>query len=520
MLPKKLRKVKRLMKKNSKKDNKENKNKKSLFQKILDKEKESRKRDNQSPRALEKTTMNTRIIFVMVFFILIFLFIVIYLVYFQLFKAESLANNDHNKRNWIDENAIVRGNIYDTNGKLLVYSEKDENGNNRRIYNFGTVDSSFTGFNSVQYGKSGLEKSYNKELLNLSDAPISKFRGMVEKTGLGNNLNLSINQDIQDIAYKHLQGKTGSIVVMNPKTGEVLAMVSNPSFDPNNIDADWEQLIQNNQGPLLNRVSQGIYRPGSTFKIVTAAAILDSGVDQTYNDTGKETIQGYDIKNFDEQIFGALDLRSAFINSVNTYFAAKTDQMGKDKFKESVEGFMFNKSYDFDLDVVKSKIPFDDLNQADLAMTGFGYGKTQVTPLHMAMVTSAIANDGEMMEPILVKSVMNKDGKTIKEKNPKVLSKVTSPENAQKIRDLMVGVVNEGTGKAAYQAGVQIAGKTGTADRENGSTDAWFVGFAPAYDPKISIVIILENDGSTGGQSAAPIGGALIRDITYSVNLD
>lgn len=505
------------MKKN---DKKEKKNKDSLWDKILEKEKSSRSKDNQKGKALEKTTMNTRIIFVMVFFIIIFLFIVIYLVYFQLFKAEGLASNDHNKRNWVDENAIERGNIYDTNGKLLVYSEKDEYGNSHRVYNFGAVDSSFTGFNSVQYGKSGLEKSYNKQLLNLSDQPISKFRGMVEKTGVGNNLNLTINQEIQDIAYKHLENRTGSIVVMNPKTGEVLAMISNPSFDPNTLDNDWGQLVQNDDGPLLNRVSQGIYRPGSTFKIVTATAILDKGIDQNYNDTGTETIQGYDIKNFDDQVFGPLNLRSAFINSVNTYFASKTDLMGKDSFKESAEKFMFNKKYEFDLSTVESKIPFDDLNQADLAMTGFGYGKTQVTPLHMAMITSAIANDGKMMEPILVKSVMNKDGKTIEEKNPNVLSTVTSPETAQTIRDLMVGVVNEGTGRQAYQSGVQIAGKTGTADRENGSTDAWFVGFAPAYDPKIAIVVILENDGSTGGESAAPIGGSLIKDITYSVNLN
>ncbi|MDD7306490.1 MAG: penicillin-binding protein 2 [Peptoniphilaceae bacterium] len=505
------------MKKNRKDENKE---KKSFFQKILEKEENSRNRDNLKARSLKKTTMNTRIIFVMVFFILIFLFIVLYLVYFQLFKADSLASNDHNKRNWVDENAIVRGNIYDTNGKLLVYSQKDDNGYNKRIYNFGRVDSSFTGFSSVQYGKSGLEKSYNNQLLNLPKAPVSKLRGMIEKNGVGNNLNLTINQDIQDIAYKYLQDHTGAIVVMNPKTGEILAMVSNPTFDPNTLDRDWGQLIQNNEGPLLNRVSQGIYRPGSTFKIVTTTAILDKGVDQNYNDTGKETIQGYDIKNFGDQIFGALNLRSAFINSVNTYFAAKTDLIGKEAFKEVSESYMFNKSYDFDLSLVKSKIPFEDLNQADLAMTGFGYGKTQVTPLHMALVTSAIANDGQMMAPILVKSVMNKDGKKIEEKTPKLLSRVTSVENAQKIRDLMVGVVNEGTGKSAYQPGVQIAGKTGTADRENGSTDAWFVGFAPAYDPKISVVVILENDGSTGGEVAAPIAGAMIKDITYQVKLN
>lgn len=505
------------MKKNEKS---KKKNDNSFWQKISYKRKSSRNKDDQKSNRLEKTTMNNRILFVMVFFIIIFLFIVVYLVYFQLFKAETLANNDHNKRNWIDENSIDRGSIIDRNGKVLVYSQKDENGSSHRVYNFGRVDSSFTGFNSIQYGKSGLEKTYNKELLNLSRAPISKFRGMVEKTGVGNDINLTINQSIQDIAYKYLENRTGSIVVMDPRTGEILAMVSNPSFDPNTLDSDWDQLIQNNDGPLLNRVSQGIYRPGSTFKIVTTSAILDNQIDQNYNDSGKETIQGYDIKNYGDQVFGPLNLRSAFINSVNTYFAAKTDTMGSDKLKETSEKFMFNKKYSFDLDIVESKIPFDDLNQADLAMTGFGYGKTQVTPLHMAMVTSAIANNGQMMAPILVKSVVNKDGKVIKEKQPQVLSDVTSSENSQKIRDLMVGVINEGTGKSAFQSGVQIAGKTGTADRENGSTDAWFVGFAPAYDPKISIVIILENDGSTGGQSAAPIGGALIRDITYSINLN
>lgn len=502
------------MKKNNKKK------KTSFWQKILEKEREARSNDNQKNKRLEKTTMNNRIIFVMVFFIMIFLFIVVYLVYFQLFKAETLANNDHNKRNWIDENTINRGSIIDKNGKVLVYSQKDENGNSQRIYNYGIVDSSFTGFNSVQYGKSGLEKTYNNELLNLSETPTSKFRGMVEETGDGNDINLTIDQSIQDIAYKYLEDHTGSIVVMDPRTGEILAMVSNPGFDPNTLDSDWDQLIQNNDGPLLNRVSQGLYRPGSTFKIVTASAILENQLDQNYNDTGKETIQGYDIKNYADQVFGPLNLRSAFINSVNTYFAAKTNLMGNEKLQEISEKFMFNQKYSFDLDIVKSTIPFDDLNQADLAMTGFGYGKTQVTPLHMAMVTSAIANDGKMMSPILVKSVVNKDGKIIEEKQPEVLSDVISSENAQEIRDLMVGVINEGTGKTAFQSGVQIAGKTGTADTENGSTDAWFVGFAPAYDPKIAIAIILENDGSTGGQSAAPIGGALIRDITYSINLN
>lgn len=493
-------------------------NKKSFLNRIIEIEKKSRK--NQKSNVLKKTTMNNRIIYVMLFFIIIFLSIVLYLVYFQLIKAEELAANDHNKRNWVDENAIVRGSIFDRNGNKIVYSQKDNQGNWKRIYNYGIVDSTFTGFSSSQYGKSGLEKNYNNQLLNLSKAPISKFRNMVEKTGYGNNLVLTINQEIQNIAYNYLKEKTGAIVVMDPRNGEILAMVSNPTIDPNTIDNYWGEIIENNEGPLVNRAVQSNYRPGSTFKIISTIGILESGIDQSYNDIGKETIQGYDIKNFSDAIYGPLNLRSAFINSVNTYFASKIDKIGKDKFKEVVERFMFNKDYQFDLETIKSKIPFDDLNRADLAMTGFGYSKTEVTPLHMAMVTSAIANDGQMMQPIMVKSIVNKDGKVIEERKHKVLSHISTIENANLVRDFMVGVVNEGTGTAAYQDAIQIAGKTGTADKNNGSTDAWFVGFAPAYDPKISVVVILENDGSTGGQSAAPLAGALIRDISYSVKIE
>lgn len=499
---------------------KKKKSDKSILQKIIEKEKDTRDEKNQGLKSIDKSTMNKRLIYIMVLFIGLFLAIVLYLVFFQLFKSQSIAEDSHNKRLWVNENEIERGKMYDRNGELIAYSEKDENGIMQRIYNFSTADSTFTGYNSTTYGKSGLEKNYNNYLLDISDKSYGKIRNMIEKSGTGNDLHLSINQAIQTLAYNALQDKVGAVIVMNPTTGEVLAMVTNPTFDPNNLDSNWESLIQNSDAPLLNRVTQGVYRPGSTMKIVTATAILENGTDQDYKDTGTETIQGYDIKNFGDEVYGSLNLRSAFINSVNTYFAKKTDEMGKDEFQKVAESFMFNKKYDFDLDTNYPKIPFADLNQVDLAMTGFGYGKTEVNPLHMAMVVSSIANDGKMMKPILVNEVKDKDGKTIKENQSEVLSTVTSEENAQYIRDLMVGVVNEGTATGAYLDGIQVAGKTGTADKDNGSTDAWFVGFAPAYNPQIAIALVLENDGSTGGESAAPLAGELISNIFYNVNLD
>lgn len=304
---------------------------------------------------------------------------------------------------------------------------------------------------------------------------------------------------------------------MNPKTGEVLALVSNPSYDPNSVDEDWDDLIQNTDGPLVNRATSGAYRPGSTFKIVTATGLLNYGLDTSYNDTGVETIQGYDIRNFADQTFGMVNLRSAFVDSINTYFASKTNDLGRDKYMELAEKFMINKDYDFDMDKNKAIIPFDDLNQVDLAMTGFGYGKTQITPLHMAMITSAIANEGKMMQPRLVTKVVDKDGKIIEEKKEKVLSEVTSVENANIIRDMMVSVVNEGTGTSAYLDSVQIAGKTGTADKENNLLDAWFVGFAPAYDPDIAIALVVEDSDDTGGVVAAPIARDIISAIYQTI---
>lgn len=493
---------------------------KPFIKKILDMERKQRLNEEDEKHILKKSTMNKRLIYVLMLFIVMFLLIVLYLVYFQLFRAQTLAENNHNKRNWVNENEIKRGNIYDRNGKVLVYNEKDENGNSIRVYNNGIINSAFTGYNSVQYGKSGLEKTYNNELLNISDQPTSKIRDMVEKTGVGNNLNLTIDQTIQEIAYNSLGDHIGSIVVMDPRNGEVLAMVSKPSYDPNTLDQDWNTLIQNNDAPLLNRSSQGAYRPASTMKIVSSDVILRSGINTNFNDTGTVKIQNYDIKNYGDYSYGNVNLRTALINSLNTYFAAKVNEIGKKTYKEVAEKYMFNKNYKFDIEKLNAKIPFDELNQVDMAMTGFGYGKTRVTPLHMAMIASTIANDGKMMQPRLVKNVVNKDGKVVKESKSEVLSDVTSSDIANTIRDYMVDVVNYGTANKAYLQSIQIAGKSGTVDKKDGGVDVWFVGFAPAYDPKLAFAIVIEDSDEVAGEITVPIGGEMINSIINNVNLN
>ncbi|MDO5047432.1 MAG: penicillin-binding protein 2 [Anaerococcus sp.] len=507
------------MKKNDNLKKKRN-NGSSLIEKIKKMEEETRIRENNELNALSKTTLNKRLVFTIIFFLILFMGLALYMVYFQLFQSKDIRNHSHNRRLWVDEGKVKRGSIYDRNGKIIAYSDYDDNGIQYRVYNYGRASSSITGYSSKTYGKTGIEKTYNKELLALHEDDLSNFRKMVISEDTGFDLHLTMDQNIQNILYSYMKNVKGAGVIMNPKTGEVLALVSNPGFDPNTLDQDWDLLIQNTDGPLVNRATSGAYRPGSTFKIVTSTGILESGMDTSYNDTGVETIQGYEIRNFADQSFGMINLRSAFINSVNTYFAKKTDELGKSRFEKLAEANMINQDYPFDLEKIKSTIPFDDLNQVDLAMTGFGYGKSQISPLHMAMITSTIANEGKMMQPRLVSKVVDEDGKVIKESREKVLSEVTSAENANIIRDMMVAVVNEGTGTNAYLDNIQVAGKTGTADKESGLLDAWFVGFAPAYDPKLAIALVIEDSQDTGGVSAAPLARNILSDIYMNVNLN
>lgn len=493
---------------------------KSFIDKIKEVEEKQRYKENSQLKVLTKSTLNKRLVFVMVFFVFLFMFVALYLVYFQLFKAKSLADNSHNRRLWLNEDLVKRGSIYDRNENVLAYSEKDGSGKQVRIYNYPQASAPVTGYSSNTYGKTGIEKSYNKELLAISGENFSNFRKMVVKNDTGNDLHLSLDQNIQNIVYNYLSAYKGSCVIMNPSTGQILAMVSTPSFNPNTLDNDWNNLIQTTDGRLVNRATLGLYRPGSVFKIITSASILENKIDTFYKDEGSEIIQGFEIKNYGDQIFGNLDLRSAFINSANTYFANKAVNLGKDKLGKTSEKFVFNKDYEFDLDKNNSVIPFKDLNEADLAMTGFGYGKTQITPLHMAMITSAIANDGVMMRPRLVDKITNKEKEVIFEADDEVLSKATSEKTANTIRDMMVEVVNSGTGTNAYLNWVQLAGKTGTADKADGNVDAWFVGFAPAYEPKIAFALVIEDSQGTGGEVAAPLARNIVRDIFNTISFN
>lgn len=469
-----------------------------------------------------KKEINKRYMLSLIAFVIIFLGFTVYLVYFQTFKSKSIADSEYNPRLYKQPEDTIRGDIYDNKGNLVAYSKLNEDDEYERIYPYAETNANITGYFSKIYGTTGLESSYNELLSGKNNQNENELINRMTFNEDGADIYLTLDQEIQNIAFNQLKGKKGSIVVLDPKTGKVLALTSYPSYNPNDIEDKWEEISNKENGPLLNRATQASYRPGSTMKIVTASGILKYGLDERYNDTGYEVIksesqyqngQDFTVTNFKNYSYGNIDLYKAFTYSVNTYFANKAMTMGWDLYNELTNSFLFNTDYDFDLPNIGGKIPYNELTPADLAMTSFGYGKTEVSPLHMAMVASAIANDGVIMQPYLVEKAINRDGETIREKSPINLSQALDVNSARYIRDLMIDTVDNGFNDAAKVNGVEVAGKTGTVENTNGLNDAWFVGFAPAKYPKYAIAVVIEDVDGTGSDYATPVAGKVLRNL-------
>lgn len=463
---------------------------------------------------------NNRIIRVLVLLCFLFLSIVVYLTYFELFQKDKVLTSSYNKRQWGQEDATLRGSILDRNGVVLAYSTDNEK-KNKRVYPFGSLYSQLIGYNSSIYGKSLLEAQYNKELLNVREfAPILDIQQkLAGEQAIGNNLYLTLDHKLQMKAKKLLGSRNGAIVVMQPRTGEILAMVSKPDFNPSSekLEQQWQDLIESKEHPFVPRATQGLYVPGSTFKVLIAAAAVESGMsDRTFNDEGSIVIEGKTIKNFGNHAYGTVDLKGALAVSSNVAFAQLGVDIGDYKLKDIMARAGMNKDIAFDVPVSTSRFPYKDISKLDLAAVGMGQGKLQVTPLHMAMIASGIANNGVIMKPYMVDRVVSATGNTLKTAKPSVFSKVMTTETAAAVKDMMQYVVEKGTGKSASVRGIEIAGKTGTAENElsmkvKNKEHAWFICFAPADDPQVAIAVVLEYSGSTGGKAAAPIARELIR---------
>lgn len=447
-----------------------------------------------------------------------FIVLILYLSYIIVQQGESLATHPQNRRLAAKEAGIIRGTIYDRNGAKLAETKwSGEEG--KRVYfkvNQASPFAQVVGYVSERYGSSGLEASYSKELLGLTDADTLEnlLDKIFNRIPQGNDLVLSLDANLQKIALNALKGRRGAVVALDPNTGAVLAMVSSPVYDTNAINDDkvWENLNHDEiNTPLLNRATQGAYPPGSVIKLVTGVGILTQGQtkpEDTINCNGYAIIDGNKIA--DTRAHGQVDFSKAIALSCNTYFINKGLELGWTSFTDTFNKFGLNQAINIGIPVRAGSLAEEKRrNKSQLAETSFGQGDTLISPLHMALACSAIANQGIIMKPYLVKEIRKPDGKVVQVTESSPWLTAANPQVAKLVTEGMISAVEWGTATSASMRGVKVAGKTGTAETKtdqepNSLPHSWFVGFAPANEPKVVVAVIVEKSGS-GGRVAAPI---------------
>ena len=486
---------------------------------------------------------NKRAIYMLIVFGMLFLTLIGYLTYIEIFYASEYRQSAYNPRNYEIEKTILRGSIYDRNSTLLAYSEKvvEEkvelvNGTEQKMheerfvrrYPFNNLYSHVIGYVSGDYSNRTLvENECNEELL--EEGIFSKITGESKK---GKDVYITIDHELQKEANAAMGNFKGAVVALNPKNGEILAMVSKPDFNPNYDMISFDSLEDT---ALFSRAIQMTYPPGSTYKIITAASAISNGIeDEVYEDNeGTYTIKSDDdnekndfvCQNVNKKPYGSTTLKSALEVSSNVYFCHIGATLSTKQVQKTASDFMLdkdiNKELGFDLKIKNSHFQKGNMTPAERAISSIGQGQTEMTPIHLALVGATIANDGVMPKPVLVSKVGN--SKRLYGENDGV--RIVDEDVAQKIKDMMLGVVETGTGTAAKINGVKVCGKTGSSENpltaqggDNANkTHALFVGFAPYEDPQIAVCVVLEHAGY-GGTYAAPVARRVMQKYLNSTN--
>ncbi len=461
--------------------------------------------------------MDRRLRNLIIFFSVAFVALSLNLTYLQFFKSEEILASRHNIRSLAEELATKRGTILTSDGLELAESERTSGKIYKRFYPAGEVFSAITGFYDSRYGRFVFEQKYNNQLLgqDQADTLSDHIDRIVGRGQPGNDLILSIDSKLQRIAYKNLIGRRGAIVAIEPKTGEVMALASSPGYNPNTVRKEWKKLNNDKNSPLFNRATSGLYAPGSVFKTVTLTGALAKDPKlptKIYPAPSSIKIYGGTVTNYKDKEYDKVSLQKAYKLSINTVFAKVGLELGGQALVEQAKKFGIGKDFNFDLDMRKSTIkPASEMDDLEVAWTSVGQAHTLVTPLQMAMVASGIANKGVLMKPYLVHKIRDYKGQTVEKTKPKMLFEVATQTDAILVRSLMIQVVKDGTGTAAAIEGVEVAGKTGTAEIKGRPPHAWFIAFAPAKAPKIAIAVLVEN-GGTGGSRAAPLARQVIEE--------
>jgi len=461
--------------------------------------------------------------------ILLFGLLVVFTSRWTVFEAAELRDNPANRRALLEEQRIKRGTIRADDGTVLARSVAAEAGTFRRTYPADGLFSHALGYVFPNFGRAGLERERNDELTgegNELKTLLDQLRGRAKE---GDNVSTSLDPNAQRVALAALAGRRGAVVAMEPDTGRVRVMASVPGFDPAGGEAEVRRLARSGAGaPLLNRVTQGTYPPGSTFKVVTAAAAVDSGKytpDSVISGKSPKVISGVPLTNFRGEQFGDVNLTFALTHSINTVFAEIGEKLGTDTMAKYMErfGFYSDPPLDYPNDQMvpsgeygrNGRLLSPTSGTIDVGRMAIGQDKLQVTPLQMAEVAATIANDGVRVRPRLTTRVVDRDGRTVTTIEPKVEERVMSRDSARKVGAMMAQVVKEGTGTAAALQGIDVAGKTGTAeiDVARNITQPWFIAYAPVSQPKIAIAVTIERSTGQGGTVAAPIAKQVLEAL-------
>lgn len=455
--------------------------------------------------------------------VLIFAGILVYFAYFLQIESEQVINNSYNSRLDSFSDRVVRGEILANDGSILAQTLTAEDGTETRNYPYGRLFSHVVGYSSRTKGKTGIEALGNFYMLtshvNLLEQTVNELS---DKKNLGDYLYTTLDLELQQTAYDALGDRKGAVVVMKPDTGQILAMVSKPDYDPNTLENDWESLVSgdNDQAQLLNRATQGLYPPGSTFKIVTLLEYMRENPEHyreyTFDCDGHYEAGEYDIQCYHENAHGHQDLALGFANSCNGVFASLGQQLDLTGLKHTAQNLLFGKELPVPIPYSKSRYTMSEgADLWEILQTSIGQGNTQITPMHNALIMSAIANGGTLMTPYLMDHVENVGGETVKEFMPKAWGTLMSAEEAGALTEFLREVVTVGTGSAVRTDAYTVAGKTGSAEFETGKeSHAWFVGFAPAENPQLVVSVLVEEGGS-GGKAAAPIARSIF-DVYFS----
>ena len=445
------------------------------------------------------------------------------------FGADGLRENPKNRRQLLEDQRVHRGLIRAGDRLVLARSRKQPDDTYVRRYPQGGLFSHAVGYNFVREGNAGLERYYDDDLSGRNNVLGSLLDRLSGNQRQGNNLITSLNPSAQRIALQQLGGRNGAVVALNPRTGAIEVMASDPGYDPNSVQrpSAFRRLNQDADAPLLNRTTQAGYPPGSTFKVVTAIAALESGryTPQTpVSGRNGKLIGGVPLNNDAGESFGDIPLTDALTHSVNTVFGEVGEKLGKRTMKTTMDKLGFGRKVPVDLPLderaasgerLKGRIISPTSRFVDVGRMAIGQDKLTVTPLQMAMVAAAVANHGTLMRPHIGSRIVDPDGRTVRRITPEVYSHAMSPKTASEVGAMMAQVVREGTGTAAALQGIDVAGKTGTAEvgRPCGPNQLWFIAFAPVRNPRVAVAATVECGTGVGGTVAAPIAKAVMQEL-------